>query len=48
MSIQENVFENVVCEMGAILFRSQCDKKMRQLLSYSQTLTASALKLANG
>ena len=48
MSIQENVFENVVCEMEAILCRSHCDKKIRQLLSYSQTSTASALKFGNG
>ena len=44
----KNVFENVICEMEAILSRSQCDKKMRQLLSYSQTSTASALKFGNG
>ena len=48
MSIQENVFENVVYEMEAILSWSQCDKKMRQLLSYSKTSTASALKFGNG
>ena len=33
--IQENAFENVICEMAAILLRPQCVKDQSQLLTWS-------------
>ena len=36
--IHENAFENIVCEMAAILFRPQCVKKSKYHLDFFKIL----------